>query len=210
MAVFAPAHNFVYKYIERRFDRRITENPADAPEGSAALLFTPVDARENSDILAFRQAASSKGMRVIKLSVPEVVGTGMTGLPMRLARGVARGTMLKIKDNISKWSLVHATDIAEVAYLVAQSDLLTPDFVIAAHPVEVNRFVEALGHRIKNKRVGSLAPRWAWILYGTELFEQLTSDRIVDTTLFSSAFPDFKFADPAEYLTTHNYDNDSL
>lgn len=129
---------------------------------------------------------------------------------MRIARGVSRGTMLIIKDNKAVWSVIHATDVARAAKTVAESPIENPDFVIAANPVSVSDMISALGRRIKDKRVGSISPRWARALYGKQLYDLLTTDCVVDTAPFCAAFPDFRFVNPAEYLTTHVYDHESL
>lgn len=211
MAVCAPCHGFLLKYLDREFDRRITDVPEDAARGSTAVILTGVENVDNGQIDEFRNKCASKGLPVITLRLPQfVLGTGMNGELMRVARGVSRGTMLLIKDNKAVWSVIHATDVARAAKAVADARVNSADFVVSAEPVAVNDLIAALGRRIKDKRVGSISPRWARALYGGQLYDLLTKDYTVGTAAFCSAFPEFRFVNPAEYLTTHVYDNESL
>ena len=209
MAVFAGGREFLLKYFDRAFDCRITNNPAEA-EKNQAFVVMGAEFDESDDIKSFVRECQTRNINVTVLKVPHVIGTGMNGLMLRMARGVARGFHLKIKENEARWSVIHATDIASAALRVANSDSENATFTISAPPVKVNDLQDALSHRIKNKRLGSTKPRWAKIIYGSELYALLTQDKIVDTSDFEAAFPDFVFADPAEYLKTHIYDNDSL
>ena len=210
MAVHAPEHPFLLKYFDRCFDMRITDKPDMVETPSIAFVVLRVDSDLTDETHRFIDKCKKCGLPVVTLRVPPVIGTGMDGIPMRLARGVARGTMMKIKDNGAVWSLIHATDVAKAAKAVTGDAKSENTFVIAADPIQVNDFIEALGHRIKDKRVATISPRWARILYGRKLYDILTTDKIIDTSAFKAAFPDFEFVNPAEYLTSHVYDDESL
>lgn len=210
MAVCAPSHNFVLKYFDRLFDMRISDRPEDALPGTTAFVIKGVDECENDDARTFRRACQERGLRIVTLRVPMVIGTGMTGTPMRLARGVSRGTMLRIKDNEARWSMIHATDIANVARLLSQNDDADQEYVISGAPVRVNDLIEALGQRIKDKRVGTISRRLGRIVYGKVLFDLLTTDNVVNPSVFAEKYPDFEFVNPAEYMKSHVYDDESL
>lgn len=212
LAVTAPGCEYVLKYVEREFGCRLTDEPSEATHGcGSALAIVCADGGEPADLADFRARAAAAGLGVATLRVPYVIGTGMGGMMMRLARGVMRGTMLKIRGNEARWSTVHATDVARAASRIVEaapgSDC---EYTVSAPAVRVNDLIDALGHRIKNKRVGEIKGRWARLLYGASLYGQLTGDRTVSTDEFSERFADFVFADPAEYLKTHVYDNESL
>lgn len=210
MAVSAPGRDFILKYFDRQFDRRITNDPDEAEKGSPAVLIVDPDEAPGEEVGIFADKARRGGHRLVTVSVRDVIGTGMTGLMMRLARGVARGTLMKIRDNAARWSVTHAVDVARAAEALCrkgEDDLVV---TVSADPVSLSDLVDALGVRIKDKRVGVIAPRWARILYGADYYGLLTSDRIADASEFRAMFPDFIFNDPTQYLTTHVYDNDSL
>lgn len=209
MAVMAPAREFLLKYFDRAFDCRITPDPAEADFSHAVLVMgTGYDSSE--EMRGFIASCKQHNIKLITLKVPYVIGTGMNGLMLRLARGIARGFHLKIEGNEARWSVIHATDVANAALRIVNEELSDKEFIISAPPVRVGDLQDALSFRIKNKRLGTVKPRWAKIIYGSELYGLLTTDNIVDTSDFELAFPDFIFANPAEYLQTHVYDNDSL
>ena len=212
LALCAPGREFVLKYLEREFNRRITDSPAESDGNGPVFVIAGVDEKLNAEQEAFIEKAREAGKHIGIVRVPHVIGTGMGDTMMRLARGVARGTMMKIKGNEARWSVVHAVDIARAAArisAVAGGD--TPDeYIVSAPPVPVNDLLEALGVRIKNKRVGYISPRWAALLYGNTLYKSLTTDFMVDTGKFDSMFADFVFNNPARYLSTPLYDDESL
>lgn len=211
LAVFAPGNDFILKYFDRRFDMRITSDPEEVVGGKCAFVVINSDSIRSSEADQFIKACKDKGLRVVTLLTPPILGTGMNNILMRLARGVARGTMLKIKKNNASWSVIHATDVANAAFEIAgRDDCNDLEVTISAPPVLVNDLLDAFGQRIKNKRVGSISPKYARIIYGRSLFQTITTDNIQDCTDFTALFPDFSFANPAEYLTTHNYDDESL
>lgn len=210
LAVAAPRHEFVLKYFDRAFDRRITGNPEEADGDMPAFVLLDKDAGTES-VKDFLARCGRLGRRVVILRVPAaVVGTGMGDPVMRLARGVARGTMMKIRDNAAVLSVIHAVDIANVALHVARNRPESAEYAVTAPPVRVNDLLDALSFRIKNKAVSTVSPRWARILYGARLYGELTADAVMDGSSFAETFPDFTFINPVEYLKSHEYDNESL
>ena len=209
LAVFAPDREFLLKYFDRAFDCRITENIDDATEKNAITILginEPVSHKAQE----FIKLAKAQDKNIITLRVPHVIGTGMGGTMLRLARRVARGSQFQIRDDNTKWSVIHATDIAAAALTIASNNESDVEYTISAPPITVNDLLDALSHRIKNKRIGTISPRWAKILYGGELFKMLSTENIVDTSAFSTHYPNFKFINPADYLRTHDYDDESL
>ena len=209
MAVCAPGREFVLKYFDRAFDCRITDNP-DVSDSSEAVVVMGADTDMTDRMLDFVATCKARDINVTVLKVPYVIGTGMDGLMLRMARGISRGFHAAIKGNETRWSVIHATDVAGVALCVARSGKKNACFTVSAPPIGVSDLQEALSFRIKNKRLGKVSPRWAKIIYGSELYALLNTDRIVDTTDFEAAFPEYSFSNPAEYLKTHVYDDESL
>ena len=210
LAVYASGADFLYKYFDRRFDMRVTSNLAEVSNAMAAFLIVGTEFEDRLATDKFKEECNRINLPVITLHVPFVIGTGMTETPMRMARGVMRGLLMKIKDNTAKWSVIHAVDIANVAFMLYETGVRDSEFTISPEAVAVNDLIEALSIRIKDKRVAVISPRWARLLYGKDYFERLTTDHLVDSRGFTEQYPDFEFINPADYLKTHNYDNESL
>lgn len=210
MAVRAPGLEFIHKYFDREFDCDITGDLPDEGDVSGAVMVVS-SLNTSVDTTSYVDWCASRELRSIVLRVPHVIGTGMKGLPLALARGVMRGTTLCIRDNMTKIAVIHAVDIPRVVRAIIDEGGTDPvDITVSAPPVGVNDLIQALGHRIKDKRVGSIKPRWARALYGSERFAELTTDYVVNTEAFDARFPGFEFVNPVEYLTTHVYDDESL
>lgn len=208
MVVLAPGREFLLKYFDRRFNRRVTSDIEDSDGSMPVFIITGVDDVESGNTLL--EECRRKDLNAVVLQIPLVIGTGMPDPMMRVAKGVARGTVLKIRDNEAVRSVIHATDVANAAFAVSQSGRSGCSYTIAAPPVKVNDLIDGFAKRIKNKSVGTIAPKWAKLLNGRSLFTFLTTSHTVDTSKFSADFPNFEFTDPVVYLFTHNYDDDSL
>lgn len=141
------------------------------------------------------------------LVCPNIVGTGMTGLPMELARRVASGSFFHIEGNEARLSVVHATDVARAVRLAlghkgawTVTDGCDPTF---------DDLAEALAHRLGDKRILTLKPLWARFLMNGRLRRTVTADCRADGSEFASRFG-FSPTPVTEYLTTHVYDDESL
>ncbi|MCH5219236.1 MAG: hypothetical protein J1F20_01605 [Muribaculaceae bacterium] len=189
---------------------RVTEVPDEADKDTCAIVVTGVRDAENPKVIDFMEGCVRRGLTCLHLRVPYVVGTGMGGVMMRMARGVSQGTVMRIKDNETEWSVIHATDVASAAKHFADKPSPQTDYVVSASPVKVNELVTAFGVRIKNKHIGSLSRRWARLLSGKSLYQAMVTDQILDTRQFATDYPEFVFANPVVYLETHDYGDDSL
>lgn len=141
------------------------------------------------------------------LRCPYIIGTGMDGLPMRIAAGIKRGTFAHIRDNEAHISVIHATDVARAAQLASGiqgaytlTDITDPSICDLA---------EALAHRLNDKRLLTIKRSWARWWYGRSYFDELTTDHTAPCT-FIEVFPDFRPTPVVEYLKTHVYDEQSL
>lgn len=213
---------FLTKYLEREFDR--DHAPVALTEkfigyyNIAPVMLSSVEAASGESPLADAERAflavckRSDLIPVILRLPPFVIGTGMQGLPRTLARGVARGTMLRIKGNEAEVSAVHAVDVARVARILAESSPVEPVVVnVPGVTVRINDLIDALGVRIKDKKVGSIKPVWAKAIYGRSLYTDLTTSRVIDGAELRALLPEgFEFDNPVDYLKTHVYDHESL
>lgn len=192
--VSAPVREFILPYIDREFSgwyKRVAD-PAAADYHVAVI--SPGDALPH-DFPA--------GGTV--LECPNIVGTGMTGLPMDIAASIARGTYYHIRGNDSRLSTIHASDVARAVCLTAGTgrrftltDGADPSFV---------DFAEALAHRINNKRILTVKPLLAMFLMGPRLRRAVTTDAVARQV---STLVGFTPTPVVEYLHTHVYDDESL
>ncbi len=227
---FLADNSFLRPYFEREFsayDISFTLNDADAATDVAVIVSSTdiydvtegINYDENTPIKsdspifrserAFCNFCERKGMKPTILRCANIIGTGMTGLPMRMAHGIARGTMMHIKGNEAVINTVHAIDVARVARLLAAEGGMFN--VTSSVDTRVDDLLDALAYRIKNKDVFSLGSNWARMLYGKSYYRTLTTTLTFNNMRMVHALPeDFKLIDVVTYLKNHDYSNDDI
>ncbi len=190
LKVTAPGREFVLPYVERELPgyKIISEGTADC----CVNIVEP--------------GADSAGGETV-LVCPNIVGTGMTGLPMEIARRIAGGSYFHISGNEARLSTVHAVDVAKAVSLVLHTPgvyLLTDGY----NPTYAE-FAEALAWRIKQKRIFTVSPFWSRWLMNRAFRRIVTTDSVLDGSEFINRFG-FKPNVVTEYLRTHVYDDESL
>lgn len=169
------------------------------------------DAEADTSLAIVREndlgAVDEKVINTLLITPDAVIGTGMNGLGRRLAEGIANGRMYHIKGNEARVSTVHATALAEAARITAG----TPGRYVVAdrEPVSMDALIEALATRINGRRVYTLGPRWAWWLMPPYLRRLTSTDSVVQAD-FHEHFPQFAPIAACEYLTTHDYTDDTI
>lgn len=191
-------NNFLRPYFEREFLPDDPENPA--PPDAIIRVVQGADTVVNS-------CAETSRLPVTLLRCPAIVGTGMSGLPMRIASGIASGRYVQVKGNPARVSVIHAVDVARAARMAVgiQGEFMLTDRTDPG----INELAEALAYRIGNKRLFTIGARWARLWYGCEFFRVLTTDSTVNDT-FGHRFPEFSPVNVVNYLRTHVYDENSL
>lgn len=163
----------------------------------------------------FRSSCGFENIPTVIIRCPHIVGTGMNGLPMRIARGINNGILCHIRGNDAAVSVVHAVDIAALAAILGDK-LLAGAVVPAAMNftdgtrTTVNALIEALAYRMGNKRIYTIGPKIARLIYGKEFFGQMTETLTFDDALAIAASDGMRLHPVTEYLTTHVYDGNSL
>lgn len=223
--LYAPQHHYLLPYFQRRFGeyRVVTDPPTGMVDKAVMISSTDIYVEselvdESSLINAgspwvrredeFKSMCAQLKVASTIIRVPEVIATGMMGLPMRMARGIARGTLIKVRDNQASISLIHGVDVANYAFAFAGKSVCVN--VTDGSKTTVNELIEALAYRLKNKTVFTLAPKWARLIYGADYFKQMTTSRLVDNALANELAPQIKPNIVADYLKTHVYDEESL
>lgn len=168
----------------------------------------------------FRSFAASNGLNACILRAAYVIGTGMTGFPMWLARGIYGGWLVKLKGNDSRVSVVHAVDVAELAKLFSDKLLASPvgTFVEAMNVSDgsattVNELIDALAFRINDKKVwtvSGLGARLATLFYDKHRYDEMTTTLTFDDARLLRESDGYNLHRVTEYLRTHNYNADSL
>lgn len=192
--VIAPGREFVLPYIEAAIPGvEITDGPAD----HTMIIASVADADE--------LAARHQGVPV--LICAEIIGTGMTGFPRRLAEAVLRGSFMHVPGRKEPVSIVHAVDVGRAAALVYDRPGVYRLADTAEH--DVDELADALAVRMSNKRIFTLRTRFLQWLFRPS-FERLTRGlQPVDGSEFASAFG-FTPVNVTNYLRTHVYDESSL
>ncbi len=234
LLLYAPESAFVEPYIRRALPG-VTIVPefsesSPAPDLAVMLSSTDIYGEGEKDMVgetsalqgdfAGREAEFRKqagGVPTLILRCPDIIGTGMTGFPRRLAESVYRGTFFHFPGNESRRSAVHASDIAEVVKRAATAGLPhggvnVYNITDGEHPT-IHDLAEAFAYRMNNKRISNLSTvgqKWLGrMLYGKKLMRLYTTSRT-----FSSAAleEDMHFTPTAvcNYMRTHDYNDESL
>lgn len=224
LLVAAPGREFLRPYFERLMDEyRLTDSLDDA---DAAIMISSTDiydvtegnnyneltsvnpssswARAEAD---FTASAQQRGLDAPILRAADIIATGMTGLPRKMAEQIYRGTYVGISGNEAQRSFIHAVDLPAAARIaISRPDIYN---VCDRSATLINDLADALAWRIAQKRVFDIRPRWYKLFFGRKKFEEMCR-----TLTFSSekicSTGDFRPVDVVQYLKTHKYDDDSL
>ncbi len=192
--VCAPAREFILPYIDRELSGWYERVDDPAAADFRVAVISPGD--------ELPQGFPAGGT---VLECPNIVGTGMTGLPMEIARRIAGGTYFHILGNDARLSTIHASDVARAVYLsIGSGRRIT--LTDGADPTFID-FADALAHRINDKRILTVKPLWARFLMRAGLRRMVTTDAVVYRV---SSLEGFTPTPVVEYLHTHVYDDESL
>lgn len=203
-------NDFLEPYLRRQLenaqaDKDSTIEPKDPIEPVAAVSIRS-EAGNDPDP-AFERACRERTLPVLSLYCPLIIGTGMIGLPRRIAASLYKGTYFTIKGKAGKVSAIHASDIARAVSIAAGTD---GAFTITdGTETAIDDLADALSFRLGDKRIYCIKPWLARIIYGKGYYGQLTSDHLASDS-FGLSYPDFNPTPVTKYLRTHVYDENSL
>jgi nucleoside-diphosphate-sugar epimerase len=227
--VYSPGYEFVNPYLEAEFaDYEVIYQLTDDVSADVAVMVSSTDIYdvvegmnydENTPVKSssqlardeeeFRTLCAAHGLKPTILRCANIIGTGMNGLPMRFARGIARGLLMNVKDNEAVLSTVHAVDVVRVAHALADKGEVYN--VTNGINTAVPDLINALAYRIKNKQVFTLGTRWARLLYGNEYFSLMTTSLTFSNIRMVHALPaDTELLDVVQYMKNHDYSNDNF
>ncbi len=194
-------HEYLHPYLKAEFEpfyklEIVRELPAELPaEAIRVCLASEHDRLPEADapVLIF----------------PEIIATGMTGMPRRLAEDVASGRFYSIRDtDYPRVRVLHAVDLAAAARIAAEraeSGIWSLD---DGDTPTLNALADALAYRMNGKRLFALPRKWArlfgvgrkWMRYSCP---EARFASFADST-------GFRPHSVCEYLRTHVYDENSL
>lgn len=226
--IYAPDSRFVLPYIERELPEAVlTDSAADADlcvmlshvdvygrnEGEgideSAVPLNPVWRERERSFLAI----APDGMI---LRTADIVGTGMNGFPMELAKAIASGRFFHFPDNKAHRSVIHASDVARVIAAFVHGGIPEGERIYNVTDLDnptIHDIAEALAFRMNNKRISTLSTgpqQWMgrkW--YGRKLYGLYTTTLTFSGERLRDAIH-FEPVAVTRYLRTHVYDHDSL
>lgn len=197
LAVSARSLDFVLPYIRRQLPgwEVVAE---DGSEADARVALLAYDEEMPADI--------SAGTTV--LVCLNTIGTGMTGLPMTLAAGVANGRFFHIEGaSPARISTIHASDVAKAVELSLGDG--GRYFISDGTDPTVDQLADALAYRLGDKRILTIKPWMAKWLMPASLRRLAAEGSTARCNVFAEKFG-FRPTPVTEYLRTHVYDESSL
>lgn len=204
-------NDFLEPYLQRAFghggdDEEAQPRPRTLPTPTMAVSIRS-DVLPHGDDRDFDAICRDCNLPLLSLYCPIIIGTGMVGLPRRMAAGIYRGSYFSIVGNESRLSAIHAADLADAVALAAGTD---GSFTITdGVDHKLDDLAEALAYRLGDKRIYAIKPWMARLWYGKEYYSQLTADHLASDS-FAQAYPSFSPTPVTQYLRTHVYDEKSL
>ena len=249
--LYCPGQEFVVPYLERQLgegwevvtrldqgadaERAVMLSSTDIYEAREGLNISETDAVDaespwHAHEKMFEGFCRQRSLRPTILRCANTVGTGMSGLPMDMAKGIHRGTLRHIaaprerhETRIRKavggditrhvLSTVHAVDVALAADILSRAGRAAEAsevFNLSDNTATgVDELIDALAFRMNNKHVASASRLWARMLNGRRVFAAMNRSLTVNSSkiLRVSGITPHVVTD---YLRTHVYDENSL
>ena len=143
------------------------------------------------------------------LIVPEIIATGMQGMPRRLAEDVASGRFYLIRDtDYPRVRVLHAVDLATAARIAAERRTSGIWSLDDGDTPTLNALADALAYRMNGKRLFALPRKWARLFGVGRKWMRYTATPPRYPSFAECA--GFRPHSVCEYLRTHVYDENSL
>lgn len=207
--------NFVYLSSTEIYGRSegTDFNEATIPDPVSETGITKLEAEKK-----LTEWCKRHDVRLSILRCPPIVGTGMKGPLRKLVNSIYRGSYNHISDDNSRLSVVHAVDVAVAAVDIAPIGGIY-NITDGVNPTR-HDLAEALSARIGHKRIYTISPKRARLIaricdylpfttYGTKRLEEMTTTLTFDSSKIIATLGRRPHS-VTEYLTTHDYDENSL
>ncbi len=216
---------FLDKFIEKEFIRAGYAAAATDEENAAAVtvfVSSPTcpdpPAGDNTLVVVRPEGAfgssGNDNPSATTILTPYIIGTGMEGLMRDIVAMTARGTMIHITGNEARVSVIHATDVARIAVLLAGTPgryIISDGFNPTWHDL-----IEALSMRVGHPRIPTLSPSMTkWYALGGKLWggpdKKMISTITADATVAPTPLPvSITPVNTTEFLKSHEYTDEDL
>lgn len=224
---------FIGKYVERELSAhpvrvgQTAELMSPADYATVAVADAVIDTTGAvtgfpAGCLSISVAANPCSAARLRLSLPAVVGTGMRGQLMDMARGINAGWYFNIGGDRSRMSVIHAVSVATAVRLAVKSGDYAGDWLLTdgLDPLRSD-VAAALACRLGQKRIYTMPMKWHKILarlgdklrfmpYSTARLNAMTRDAIKAGLTFADVCPDWHPVDTVDYLKTHDYSDETF
>ncbi len=250
--LYCPGSEFVVPYLQRQMgegwdivtalgdceapDRALMLSSTHIYDVSEGLNYdenTPIDAESpwNAYERMFEGYCRTRSLTPVVIRCAEIVGTGMTGLPMRLARGIYRGTLrhvavprprheTRLRKAVEEaerpkalLSVVHAVDVARCADLLTRPGRFAEESetynLTDNSTTDIDTLIDALAYRINDKHVPSASPFVAGLLNGRAISRAMKRSLTFNPAKILRV-TNIEPSQVTNYLRTHLYDESSL
>lgn len=234
--IFAPEHQYVMPYMDRQLSPHYelhyeidnidqlymavmisSVEIYDVTSGKSYNELTSIDPESPWNQLErrFTSICNKRGVTPVILRCAPIVGTGMNGPVMDLVKSLNRGLARHISPAPETLiSLVHAVDLPKVIWeltYVLPKNVKSPIIYNVTDGVDtdVDDLIEALAHRLNDKRISTVKRRWARLLMGSAIYRYLTTTLTFSNSQLMEAIQ-YTPTIVTDYLLTHIYDHDSL
>lgn len=231
--VFNPLKPFVTPYLLTDTDIAVFNKLPDVLPGglvSAVMISDSEIYREDDDVVyidedsavdpdspyavaeaAFARFCDDNGLKPTVLRCANPVGTGMDGLPMRLVRGIARGTLMHVRGCEGAVSVMHVRDLPRLVKLSADSGLTFN--VTDGTETSVDALIDALAVRVSDKHVFTVGKKLGKLIYSRSCRAMLSQRRLYNDSRLQRLLADAGAAPMTcvtDYLTNHTYTDEDL
>lgn len=234
--LFCPGSSFVLPYFERHLGSRydIDTSPDGHTTADHAIMISSVDIYDvdrgtgyneltpiyaespwNSYERHFTDLCLKAHVTPVILRCAHIVGTGMTGPVMNLVKALDKGIARHITPPTETViSLVHAVDLPVITDMLLQAQQAGTGTaqiynVTDGQQTDTDALIEALAHRLNDKRIASVKRRWARWLMGKTIYRFLSTTLTFSDDRLHNAI-NYQPTAVTNYLLTHIYDHDSL
>ena len=231
--VFNPLKPFVTPYLLQDTDIAVFNMLPDALPGGlvSAVMISATDVYRKDDGVvwvdedsavdpdnpyavaeaSFVRFCDDNGLKPAVLRCANPVGTGMDGLPMRLVRGIARGTLMHVRGCEGAVSVMHVRDLPRLVKLSAGSGLTVN--VTDGTETSVDALIDALAVRVSNKHVFTVGKKLGRVIYSRSYRAMLSQRRLYSDSRLQRLLADAGAAPltcVTDYLTNHTYTDEDI
>lgn len=215
--LIADSVGFLGKYVRRQLEA----TPLAKRQEIIEVADGGREATEADAVIVIAQGEIAVGKKLTLTLPPAVIGTGMTGTPMEMARLIDGGLYFHLAGCRARVTTVHAVDVARAVVMGLAGGIegryrLTD----SVDPLRAD-LAEALAHRMGQKRLYTLSGKahrrlarlgdlLGFLPFSSKRLSRLTADELTTGVGFAEACQAWMPVNTIDYLKTHDYGNDDF